>query len=139
MKKIVYGAVSILLFIVLLGSCVQEDKGQLTRIDVQYINPNQDYGDVIIITATDTLELIELALEGVKWEPNAEPKMDRKADVKATLFFKFDKNMPERLYEYKIWFNKKIGTAAILSDDDKEGYGELDKENTDILKSQMNN
>lgn len=137
MRRIIISII-VIVFIVLLGSCIGEDKGEVTRIDVQYISPNEDYGNVKMITSTDTLELLETALAEVKWEPNAEPKMDRKADLKATLFYKIDKNIPERLYEYKIWFNKNTGTASIISDDDKEGFGELDKENTDILKSKLN-
>lgn len=59
--------------------------------------------------------------------------MDRKEDVKATLFFEFDKNMPERLVEYFIWFNQGDVTSTII-DRDKHAYGHLDKEHTQKLK-----
>ncbi|MEH7178053.1 hypothetical protein [Neobacillus vireti] len=60
--------------------------------------------------------------------------MARKEDVKATLFFKYDENMPERLFEYQIWFNQSNDTAMIISSNVKEGYGTLDKENAQALE-----
>ncbi|MEH7356294.1 hypothetical protein V7150_22530 [Neobacillus drentensis] len=43
--------------------------------------------------------------------------------------------MPEKLTEYEIWFNEDTGTAAIISTNEKEGYGMLDKEYTKALKN----
>ena len=71
----------------------------------------------------------------MKWQPNAEPKMVRNEDVKATLFFKYDENMPERLFVYQIWFIQSNGTATIISNNEKEGLGTLDKENAQELET----
>ncbi|MEH6986388.1 hypothetical protein [Cytobacillus firmus] len=40
--------------------------------------------------------------------------MAEKEDMKATLFFTSNKNMPERLTEYFIWFSKKDGYAVFF-------------------------
>jgi hypothetical protein len=134
MKKIINFAF-LFVFIVLLVGCMGEEKGQLTRVDVQKINPDGNYGDVVMITDNESIGLLRTAFEKVKWEPDTVPNMARKADVKATLFFQYDKNMPERLYEYEIWFNESADTATIISNNEKEGYGELDKDNAGILKN----
>lgn len=41
-------------------------------------------------------------------------RMAEKEDMIATLFFTYDKNMPERLTEYSIWFSEKDGSAEIF-------------------------
>jgi hypothetical protein len=138
MKKII-NFTFLFVFMTLLVGCMGEEKGQLTRVDVQKINPDGDYGDVVMITDNESIELLRTAFEKVNWEPDIVPNMARKADVKATLFFEFDKNMPERLSEYEIWFNKNADTATIISNNEKEGYGELDKDNAGILKSELLN
>ena len=56
--------------------------------------------------------------------------------TRARLFFSFDKNMPERLVEYFIWFNPGNKTATII-DRDEHAYGSLDKKNAEILKEIM--
>jgi len=61
------------------------------------------------------------------------PEMARKEDLLVTLFHTFDKNMPKRLYKYRLWFNTD-DTATIISDNSTQGYGTLDKDNTDALK-----
>lgn len=50
-----------------------------------------------------------------------------KEDVLAILSYIYDKNMPERLYEYRIWFNVN-DTGTFISNNEKEGYGMLDGE-----------
>lgn len=138
MKKLIH--YSFLLFLaVLLVGCTQEKKGHLTRVNVQKINPDGNNGDLVWITDSPSIELFRASFEKTNWEPNIKPKRDRIEDVRATLFFEFDENMPERLFEYKIWFNKNNWTATIISDNEKEGYGELDKQNTRILKSEILN
>ncbi|WP_436376780.1 hypothetical protein [Cytobacillus sp. BC1816] len=64
--------------------------------------------------------------------------MAEKEDVIATLFFTYDKNMPERLTEYSIWFSKKDGSAAIFHRE-KNSLGTLDKENTQTLNELITN
>lgn len=124
-------------FIIMLVGCMGQKEGQLTRVDAQRINSDGNYGEIVMITDKTSIEIIRTVLKSVKWEPNTEAKMSRKADVRATLFFEFDENMPERLVEYQIWLNKEIVT--IISDNPKEGYSEMDKESLGILKSDVFN
>lgn len=107
---------------------------QLTRIDVEVVNADESYEEAVMITDEETLEVVRKSFKQIKWEPNTEPKMARKEDVKATLFFEYDRNMPERLFEYQIWFNQRNDTATIISNNKKEGFGALGKENAQILE-----
>ena len=102
---------------------------QLTRVDV-IINSK---GSEIIITDEEEIKDLRNAFEKIKWEYNVQAEMSRKEDVKATLFITFDKNMPERLVEYLIWFNEGNETATII-DREKSAYGKLDKEHVATLK-----
>lgn len=44
--------------------------------------------------------------------------------------------MPERLYQYRIWFEGE--TATIISEKENEGYGRLtDEEQVDLLESEL--
>ncbi|QED46587.1 hypothetical protein [Cytobacillus dafuensis] len=138
MKKI-KNVTFLFVFIVLMAGCMKEEKGQLTRVDVQKMNPDGNYEDVFMITDSETIERITTVIENIKWEPNKdkEAEMARKADVKATLFFEYNKDMPERLNEYDIWFGENNGTATIISNNKDEGFGSLDKDNAHILKSEL--
>jgi hypothetical protein len=132
MKKII-NFTSLFVFMVLLVGCIEE-KGQLSRVDVQKIDTEGNYEDVVMITDRESIELLRQAFEQIKWD-NKVVDMVRKPDVKATLFYTFDENMPERLVEYEIWFNESAGIATIVSNIENESYGELDKDNTKTLKS----
>jgi PBP1b-binding outer membrane lipoprotein LpoB len=125
--------------ILLLVGCMGDEKGELTRVDARKMNPDGNYGATAMITDNKSVGILKLAFEQVKWEPNVIVNMVRKADVKATLFFKFDENMPERLFEYEIWFVENSGTANIVSNNEKEGYGELDKDSAANLKNVLLN
>jgi hypothetical protein len=92
-----------------------------------------------MITDNESVEILKTAFEQAKWEPNVVVNMVRKPDVKATLFFEFDQNMPERLFGYEIWFVENSGTANLVSNNEKEGYGELDKDSAAILKNLLLN
>lgn len=133
MKKIIMFFAFTLVFILLLVGCKAEGKEELTRIDVFVENQNDTH-----ITDKDTLVVIESAFEQIKWDDTV-VKMVRKADVKTLFFYTVDENMPERTVEYEIWFNKNAGTATIVSNDENKSYGELDKENAEILKSKLLN
>ncbi|WP_342431772.1 hypothetical protein [Neobacillus sp. FSL H8-0543] len=112
------------------------DFKQLTRVDVEVVKADDDsYEEAGMITDEETIDALRKAFEQIKWKPNVEPKMARKEDVKATLFFRYDENMPERLFEYQIWFNQSNDTATIISNNVKEGYGTLDKENAKTLEN----
>ncbi|MCM3743216.1 hypothetical protein M3193_03590 [Sporosarcina luteola] len=117
---------------------VFEEEGEVTRVDVQKVNEKGDYEDVVTITDPEKLNLVKKSLVNVKWNPNVEAEMARKEDVFITLFHSYDKNMPERLYEYRIWFEENE-TATIISNKETEGFGELDRENTQNLKNALAN
>ncbi|MEW9674343.1 hypothetical protein [Ammoniphilus sp. 3BR4] len=127
MKKMI--SIIFLFTIMLLAACSGQEKGELTRVDVLIENQGE-----IHIQDKDTLVEIENIFEQIKWSPNTVVNMARKADVKTIFFYTFDENMPERLVEYEIWFNENADTAEIVSNNEKEGYGELDKDNTNTLR-----
>ncbi|QNK49390.1 hypothetical protein H7F28_03520 [Brevibacterium sp. PAMC23299] len=137
MKKII-NFTSLFVFMVLLVGCIGEEKGQLSRVDVQKIDTEGKYEDVVMITDRESIELLRQAFEQIKWDDKV-VKMARKPDVEATLFYTFDENKPERLYEYEIWFNESSGTATIISNNENESYGELDKDNAQSLKNNFLN
>ncbi|MED3575084.1 hypothetical protein [Cytobacillus praedii] len=131
-------AISIIFAIFLIGCMNKSPKefhfNQLTRVDVEVVNADENYEEAVMITDEETIERLRKIFKQVEWEPNAEPKMARMEDVKATLFFEYDKNMPERLFEYEIWFNQRNDTATIISNNEKEGFGTLDKDHAQTLK-----
>jgi hypothetical protein len=108
---------------------------QLTRVDVEVVKGDKSYDESVMITDEETIDVLRKTFKQIKWEPNVEPKMARKEDVKATLFFYYDENMPERLFEYQIWFNQSNDTATIISNNEKEGYGTLNKDNAQTLEN----
>ncbi|MBT2647635.1 hypothetical protein J7E52_12995 [Bacillus sp. ISL-34] len=132
MKKII-NFTSLFVFMVLLVGCAGEEKGQLSRVDVQKIDTEGNYEDVVMITDSETIELLRQTFEQIKWDDKV-VKMARKPDVEATLFYTFDEDIPERLYEYEIWFNESASTATIISNNENESYGELNKGNAQTLK-----
>lgn len=129
MNKII--SLSILLLLVLAG-CVG-GKGELKRVDFDNYTKN------IYKTTTNEKMIKKLTntFNEVKWDPNTEASMSRKEDVSLTLFYVIDENKPEKIYTYKVWFNEDK-TATIISDNDKEGYGKLNIENSNILKKLVN-
>lgn len=133
MNKLLNYACLLIVILLLVGCTAERGKGELTRVDVSRLNHDGKYEDVII-TDHESIEILKTAFANVKWDPNSIPSMARIEDVQATLFFEFDKNMPERLYEYKIWFNDD-GSATIISNNEKEGLGKLDKDNVSLLKT----
>ncbi|WHX98721.1 hypothetical protein [Neobacillus sp. DY30] len=129
-----------MIFVLFLTGCtnkaqIEYDLSQLTRVDVEVVKEDDTYEEAFMITDEETVDVLRKAFKQVNWEPNAEPKMARKEDVKATLFFKYDANMPERLFEYQIWFKQSNDTATIISNNEKEGYGTLDKEVAKTLEN----
>lgn len=120
-----------ILSVVLLVSCSKNETiEKLTRVDVFKVTEDDNYADEIIIADVDTVDQLSQAFKRIEWERNIVPQMERKEDVKAVLFLEADVNMPERLEEYKIWFESD-GTTTIIEGD---SYGRLDKEGTSILK-----
>ncbi|MED4399959.1 hypothetical protein [Metabacillus fastidiosus] len=106
------------------------DLNQLTRVDVHVLT---DENNEIIITEEEKIKVLRDVLAKVDWEQGVKAEMSRKEDVKATLFFTYDKNMPERLFEYSIWFNEGDALVTII-DREKNAYGRLEKEDEKTLK-----
>jgi hypothetical protein len=130
MKKIMIFIVLTSTFIFSLAGCTTEGKGELTRIDLLIENKDETH-----IQDQASLTLTENLFKQIKWDPNNTPSMARKEDVKAVFYYEKEKNMPESIYEYVIWLNEKTDTATIISNDEKEGYGELNKNNAITLKN----
>ena len=102
MKRIM--SIILLFAIILLVACSGREKGELTRLNAQKVDTEGKYEEVVMITDNESIDLLKKALKQIKWD-NRVVNMARKSDVKATLFYTFDENMPERLVEYEIWFN----------------------------------
>lgn len=76
-----------LLFLMLVG-CGENEKftgidDRLTRVDVQEINSDGSYGDVVMITEKDTIELLRTVFEKVKWNPKMKVDMKQGKDGQA--------------------------------------------------------
>lgn len=141
MKK---SALVILAILVLIIGIIgfSSDKGKndlefLTRVDVQLLNIDGTYDEAQMITDKETVTKLRNAFQEIQWEKNVYPDMVRREDLKATLFLQLDKNMPEQLIEYLIWFNQESQKAEIINNTE-HAYGRLDVENTKILKDILN-
>ncbi|WP_350301391.1 hypothetical protein [Peribacillus frigoritolerans] len=62
-KKII-NFTSLFVFMVLVG-CIGEEKGQLSRVDVQKIDTEENYEDVVMITDSESIELLRQAFEQI--------------------------------------------------------------------------
>ena len=97
-----------------------------------------NYGEESIISDKKTLNQLASIFDEIKWEKGTIPSMARKGDVKAVLFYEVEKDMPEKLYEYEIWFNEN-GKAEFLGSDKDESYGTLNKDKSKLLKKLLVN
>ena len=126
-KKLIYLFFSTLFVFVLTGCGGDEiNLDGLTRVDLEMVQADGTYQDTGMITDEKTLKKLQKILKQVKWQPDMEAKLTRSEDIKATLFFTEDKDMPERLFEYRIWFNESDQTAMIISSHENEGHGTLE-------------
>jgi hypothetical protein len=108
------------------------DLDLLTRVDI--FEENREF----IITEKEQIKSFRNLISKVEWEFDIKPQMAEKEDITATLFFTYDKNLPERLTEYSIWFGKKDGTVVIYHRE-KNALGTLDKENARALGELLDN
>ncbi|KAA0547429.1 hypothetical protein FZW96_11245 [Bacillus sp. BGMRC 2118] len=106
---------------------------QLTRVDVQGSTVEHGNNETII-TEKEKIKTVREVFSRIEWEHNVKVEMIRKEDKKVTLFFTTDKNMPESLFEYLIWFNQG-DTSVTIVDREKNSLGTLDKEDSQILKN----
>jgi hypothetical protein len=124
MKKIMIFSLMIFLS-TWLSACSEQESEKLTRVAVQVVDDQEMYMEEKMIQDEGTLNSIKNVFQKIKWDPNTVAEMARKEDVFITLFYLMEENMPERLYEYRIWFNGD-GTITIISNNENEGYGFLD-------------
>jgi len=110
----------------------KKDLHMLSRVDVFPIVEGTKMEEFILMDENELSSIREI-FEQVQWTPNVEAEMERMEDFQLTLFYTYNENMPERLFEYKIWFNED-GTATIISDVARENFGELDKDASEELK-----
>jgi hypothetical protein len=128
MKKIV-----IFLFILTLIGCNQleetksKDMKFLSRIDIAFLN-----GEQRMILDNAVIDQIRPIMEQIKWEKQNTISISDRASAQITLFYLFDKNMPERLETYVIWFKQ---TGAILYNQEEDLYGKLDQNQSNVLKN----
>lgn len=137
MKKIIINLCILTIFITTLIGCSHKvpedfDLTKLTRVDV-YISKDEQSDHEVIITEDEKIKTLRKIFAKIEWEQNIKVEMTRKEDVKATLFFSLDKNMPETLFEYFIWFNQGDISATII-DRENNAMGTLEKEYTQTLK-----
>ncbi|MEN2766983.1 hypothetical protein [Ornithinibacillus xuwenensis] len=128
MKKTV-----IFLFILTLLGCSQLDETKskdmkfLSRIDIAFLN-----GEQRMILDNAVINQIRPMIQEIKWENQNNIPIRNKAAAQITLFYLFDKNMPERLETYVIWFKQ---TGAILYNQEEDLYGKLDQNQSNVLKN----
>jgi hypothetical protein len=137
MKKILVYLLIFTIFLTALIGCSNEapkefNSNQLTRVDVQILT-DEVKDDEKTITEEGKIKVLREVFANVDWEQSVKAEMSRKEDVKATLFITFDKNMPERLFEYFIWFDHDDASATII-DREKNALGTLGKEDAHTLK-----
>ncbi|MFJ5770568.1 hypothetical protein [Psychrobacillus sp. NPDC093180] len=132
MKKWLLPLASIFVFILMgcSGNEKEEEVGKLTRVDVFKMNEEE-----VIIADQETIDVLNKAFEQIEWEQNVKAEMSRKEDVKVVLFMEVDKNMPESLVEYFIWFEGN-GTATFINRNENS-LGKLGDESTSVLKSNL--
>jgi hypothetical protein len=132
-------SIGLLIIILSIAGCSASFEPELTRIDVQKISEEGiNDGEEITIASNDRLKKIQKAFDDIEWSPNTKAEMARKEEVLATFFIQEEKNMPERLYHYRIWFEGE--TATFISDKENEGYGRLtDTEQVEVLESELLN
>lgn len=80
-----------------------------------------------------TLEELTAIFNQIKWEQQIKAEMAREEDLKATLFVEKNKNLPEQLIEYLIWFNAD-GSATIINRMDHELGSLENKESAKLEK-----
>lgn len=105
------------------------DLNQLTRVDIRETIP-QSETDFATITEAKDLDIIRETFKEVQWEPGAMADIQPDRKVEATFFYTYEKNMPERLFEYEVYL--KDGSISLQSEE--EGYGTLSKEQSEKFK-----
>lgn len=110
----------------------KKDIHMLSRVDVVPSAEGSKIDEFIVVDEKELSSIREIFGQ-IQWTPNVEAEMERMEDFQLTLFYTYNENMPERLFEYKIWFSED-GTATIISNVARENFGELDKDFAEELK-----
>ncbi|WP_025783350.1 hypothetical protein [Sporosarcina sp. D27] len=136
--KVVWNIIFLLVLVFVTTACseqsVEKEKGRLVRIDVQQVDEHGNKGEEKILVENDDLEAAQKAFVNTEWQSNTKADMARAEDVLATFFYDKDKNMPESLVQYRIWFEED-DSATIISNNEDESYGRMNAENAQILKN----
>ncbi|SET18463.1 hypothetical protein SAMN05216389_106213 [Oceanobacillus limi] len=123
----------VVLLVLLLISCSSNTYKGLILVEAQEVNADETYEEPTSIAEAKTLEELIAIFKQINWEPHIDPSMERKEDVLVSLYYKSSDNTTRKRYAYRIWFNNG-GTAMIISDHEKEGYGGLNKRSAKKLK-----
>ncbi|WP_409292939.1 hypothetical protein [Peribacillus sp. SCS-37] len=133
MKKILILLSVLTVFLAIAGCSIEVPKEydlkQLNRVDVQVFTGENPEKEKIIMDEEKVKALRDLFAK-IEWEYNVKAQMDRKEDMKTTLFFMSEKNMPEKLVEYLIWFD----ASATIVNREKNSLGNLDNKDAQKLK-----
>ncbi|MGM0834634.1 MAG: hypothetical protein ACQEV7_00655 [Bacillota bacterium] len=134
MKKIYLLICLVTLFLIGCTDQVSDKKDlhMLSRVDAFPIVEGTKMEEFIVADEKELSSIREIFGQ-VQWTPGVEAEMARMEDFQLTLFYTYDENMPERLFEYKIWFNEDE-TATILSNVSRENFGGLEKDGAGKLK-----
>ena len=113
---------------VLLASCgreVQQHFETIQRATIESVgNTDKIETEEVMIFNAEELENIQNYLVQIDWQPNIKPEMARYEDIYLKLFVEVEQNMPERIDEYRIWFEQDH-SITILSTVEKEGFGRM--------------
>lgn len=120
-----------ILSIFIIGCSNNDEK--LTRVEFQQLYSENSYKEPLMILDQHTLEELTAIFNQIKWEQQIKAEMAREEDLKATLFVEKNKNLPEQLIEYLIWFNAD-GSATIINRMDHELGSLENKESAKLEK-----
>ena len=130
------------ILIILLASSVflfsekenKKDLNDLVRVDVKFIKED-GAAEERIIADEKSVSMLKVIFKEIEWGPIQETD-GKKQDAVATLFFRYDDNLPERLVEYYIWFDHD-GNKAMLIDQEEKQMGILTEEDADRLRETL--
>lgn len=134
MKKWIVSAALLIAGVLVAFLLLSGDEKELVRVDFTLVDAEGNHGDTKMITEEDEVEMLKVVFDAVEWE-EAVPDMARREDMNATLFYKIDKNSPEELAEYLIWFNENGKTEVVY--EAESSYGVINQEATTALKELM--
>jgi len=130
MKK--WGSKIILLVIILFIIFIvyQVATPNLIRVNVQEFSAEgtEDVNSEVIISEDKKLNELENLINNIEWEENSNNNLNDTKFVKATFFYEHDKNKPELLVEYNIFFDER-DNSILVHDKDSKKYGIVDKTN----------